>query len=101
MVHLMELFSMILPVMLIKVEAREKIPMDFIAVQKELEFLWICLLSRKKTIDGNYVKMDKKSVPDDMVFMQKLSGTVKTTGRWVLHLKRLLLPFAKLLKATG
>ncbi|GJN35634.1 hypothetical protein PR202_gb24428 [Eleusine coracana subsp. coracana] len=29
-----------------------------------LGFLWICLLSRKKSIGGNYVKMDKHSVPD-------------------------------------
>jgi hypothetical protein len=29
-----------------------------------LGFLWVCLLSRKKSIGGNYVKMDKKSVPD-------------------------------------
>uniref|UniRef100_A0A804LSF0 Protein kinase domain-containing protein n=1 Tax=Zea mays TaxID=4577 RepID=A0A804LSF0_MAIZE len=29
-----------------------------------LGFLWICLLSRKKSVGGNYVKMDKKTVPD-------------------------------------
>ncbi|PUZ68069.1 hypothetical protein GQ55_3G485300 [Panicum hallii var. hallii] len=29
-----------------------------------LGFLWICLLSRKKSIGGNYVKMDKQTVPD-------------------------------------
>jgi hypothetical protein len=29
-----------------------------------LGFLWICLLSRKKNIGGNYVKMDKQGVPD-------------------------------------
>ncbi|TVU48754.1 hypothetical protein EJB05_00025 [Eragrostis curvula] len=29
-----------------------------------LGFLWVCLLSRKKNIGGNYVKMDKKGVPD-------------------------------------
>jgi hypothetical protein len=29
-----------------------------------LGFLLICLLSRKKSIGGNYVKMDKQTVPD-------------------------------------
>uniref|UniRef100_A0A0D9Y1U3 non-specific serine/threonine protein kinase n=1 Tax=Leersia perrieri TaxID=77586 RepID=A0A0D9Y1U3_9ORYZ len=29
-----------------------------------LGFLWICLLSRKKSIGGNYVKMDKQTIPD-------------------------------------
>ncbi|XP_066359484.1 LRR receptor-like serine/threonine-protein kinase FEI 1 [Miscanthus floridulus] len=29
-----------------------------------LGFLWVCLLSRKKSIGGNYVKMDKQTVPE-------------------------------------
>jgi ABC-type glucose/galactose transport system permease subunit len=33
-----------------------------------LGFLWICLLSRKKSVGGNYVKMDKKTVPDGNEF---------------------------------
>ncbi|KAF8655920.1 hypothetical protein HU200_060875 [Digitaria exilis] len=35
-----------------------------VALIAVLGFLWICLLSRKKSIGGNYVKMDKQSVPD-------------------------------------
>lgn len=33
-----------------------------------LGFLWICLLSRKKSIGGNYVKMDKQTLPDGNEF---------------------------------
>ncbi|PUZ68074.1 hypothetical protein GQ55_3G486000 [Panicum hallii var. hallii] len=35
-----------------------------VALIAVLGFLWICLLSRKKSIGGNYVKMDKQTVPD-------------------------------------
>ncbi|ONM32688.1 ATP binding protein [Zea mays] len=35
-----------------------------LALVAVLGFLWICLLSRKKSIGGNYVKMDKQTVPD-------------------------------------
>ena len=46
-----------------------------------LGFLWVCLLSRKKSIGGNYVKMDKQTVPDgnELTPFPTVSTQKKTT----------------------